>query len=89
MHAKFGEEEVQVPEKAARVYAMEQKRLLISALGLGVGVGIGVGRWTGGGQTGSDSSGLTPDRLEMELMRQVVEGKESNVTFEEFPYYLR
>jgi len=68
---------------------MEQKSLLMSALGvgLGVGLGLGVGRWTA--QGAADSSVLTTERLETELMRQVVDGKNSNVTFNEFPYFLR
>ncbi|KAJ4711984.1 P-loop containing nucleoside triphosphate hydrolases superfamily protein [Melia azedarach] len=43
---------------------MEQKHVLLSALGVGVG------------------------KTEKELLRQVVDGRESKVTFDEFPYYL-
>lgn len=74
---------------------MEQKSLLLSALGVGVGVGVGVGlglasgqnKWTGTGST--SSTGITLERIEKELLRQIVDGRESQVTFDEFPYYLR
>jgi hypothetical protein len=32
---------------------------------------------------------VTLERVEQELRRLVVDGKESKVTFDEFPYYLR
>ena len=74
---------------------MEQKHILLSALSVGVGVGVGLGlasgqtvsRWTGSGSGSSDA--LTAEKMEQELLRQVVEGRESKVTFDEFPYYLR
>ncbi|XP_034710021.1 calmodulin-interacting protein 111 [Vitis riparia] len=73
---------------------MEQKHILLSALSVGVGVGVGLGlasgqtvsRWTGSGSGSSDA--LTAEKMEQELLRQVVEGRESKVTFDEFPYYL-
>ncbi|KAL9337411.1 hypothetical protein Peur_069180 [Populus x canadensis] len=72
---------------------MEQKHMLLSALSVGVGVGMGLGlasgqkvsRWAGG--CGS-IDGVTAEQIEQELMRQVVDGRDSKVTFEEFPYYL-
>ncbi|KAG5229660.1 peroxisome biosynthesis protein [Salix suchowensis] len=72
---------------------MEQKHMLLSALSVGVGVGMGLGlasgqkvsRWAGG--CGS-VDGVTAEQIEQELMRQVVDGRDSKVTFEEFPYYL-
>ncbi|XWS48865.1 hypothetical protein CRYUN_Cryun13aG0113200 [Craigia yunnanensis] len=72
---------------------MEQKHILLSALNVGVGVGVGVGlglasghsKWTG---SGSDaSSGINLERMEKELLRQIVDGRESHVTFDQFPYY--
>ncbi|GMJ04429.1 DUO1-activated ATPase 1 [Hibiscus trionum] len=71
---------------------MEQKHILLSALGVGVGVGVGLGlasgqnKWTGSGST--SSTGITLERIEKELLRQVVDGRESQVTFDQFPYYL-
>lgn len=65
----------------------------MSALGLGLGVGIGlasgqtVSKWAGGAPT--QSSGMTAEKVAEELLRMVVDGRESKVTFEEFPYYLR
>uniref|UniRef100_A0A1D1XNV5 ATPase family AAA domain-containing protein 1-A n=1 Tax=Anthurium amnicola TaxID=1678845 RepID=A0A1D1XNV5_9ARAE len=74
---------------------MEQKHIItaLSAVGLGVGVGLGlasghtVSRWAAPIHP-SSSSGVTAERIEQELMRQVVDGKDSKVTFDEFPYYL-
>ncbi|KAL8534494.1 hypothetical protein ACS0TY_010493 [Phlomoides rotata] len=65
---------------------MEQKHVLLSALGVGVGVGLGLvsgstlGRWT--------AASTSADEIQLELLRLVVDGKNSEVTFEDFPYYL-
>ncbi|CAN6713126.1 unnamed protein product [Malus baccata var. baccata] len=72
---------------------MEQKGILLSALGVGMGVGVGLGlasgqtmsKWTG---NDTMSNGVTPDRVEQELLRQIVDGRDSKVTFDQFPYYL-
>ncbi|KAL0905872.1 hypothetical protein M5K25_024317 [Dendrobium thyrsiflorum] len=71
---------------------MEPKRMLMSALGLGLGVGVGLG--LAGSQTLGkwaapvQAAGVTADMIGEELMRLVTDGKESKVTFNEFPYYL-
>lgn len=71
---------------------MEQKHIFLSALSVGVGVGLGlssgqvVSKWVSGNRSPDEISG---EQIEQELMRQVVDGKDSKVTFEEFPYYLR
>ena len=73
---------------------MEQKHIFLSALGVGVGVGVGlglssgqaVGKWVAG-NTSSDE--ITGQKIEQELIRQLVDGRNSDVTFDEFPYYLR
>ncbi|KAH7686248.1 Adenosinetriphosphatase protein [Dioscorea alata] len=71
---------------------MEQKHLVMSALGVGIGVGVGLGLASGQSRWGSSGApvpaGVTAERIEQELMRLVVDGKESKVTFTEFPYYL-
>ncbi|KAJ0971497.1 hypothetical protein J5N97_019456 [Dioscorea zingiberensis] len=71
---------------------MEQKHLVMSAIGVGLGVGVGLGLASGQSRWGPSgaplSAGLTAERIEQELMRLVIDGKESQVTFEEFPYYL-
>ncbi|KAM3319897.1 putative protein isoform X1 [Capsicum chacoense] len=67
---------------------MEQKHVLLSALSVGVGVGLGlasgqaVNKWT------SAAEGITPDQIEQELRRLVVDGKHTKINFEDFPYYL-
>ncbi|XP_072994780.1 uncharacterized protein [Typha latifolia] len=65
---------------------MEQKHLLMSAfgVGIGVGVGLGVGKWA----APMSATGVTEENVEAELMRQVMDGRDSKVTFDEFPYYL-
>lgn len=71
---------------------MEQKRFLLSALGVGLGVGIGlvsgqtVSRWN---QSNDVVDGITVAQIELELLKLVIDGKSCNVTFEDFPYYLR
>ncbi|KAL5744726.1 hypothetical protein ACOSQ2_027842 [Xanthoceras sorbifolium] len=77
---------------------MEQKSLLLSALSVGVGVGVGLGlasgqsvsKWTGSSFSSLSSSmeGVNGEQIERELLRQVVDGKDSNITFDEFPYFL-
>ncbi|XP_047971842.1 uncharacterized protein LOC125214749 [Salvia hispanica] len=74
---------------------MEQKHVILSALGVGVGVGVGlglvsgstVGRWTANA-TCAAADGVSAQQIETELLRVVVDGKESGVSFEEFPYYV-
>ena len=73
---------------------MEQKGMLLSALSVGVGVGVGLG--LASGQTvskwaskSSADDGITGEQIELELMRQIIDGKLSKVTFDDFPYYLR
>ncbi|KAJ7952236.1 P-loop containing nucleoside triphosphate hydrolases superfamily protein [Quillaja saponaria] len=72
---------------------MEQKSILLSALSVGVGVGVGIG--LASGQTvskwaanNSSSNAITAERMEQEILRQIVDGRESRVTFDQFPYYL-
>nr|XP_029119106.1 lon protease homolog, mitochondrial isoform X3 [Elaeis guineensis] len=70
---------------------MEQKHILMSAVGLGLGVGLGlasgqtVSRWTAPARS---SSGMLAEKIEHELMRLVVDGRDSKITFNEFPFYL-
>ncbi|XP_021592203.1 uncharacterized protein LOC110599899 isoform X2 [Manihot esculenta] len=72
---------------------MEQKHFLLSALSVGVGVGVGLGlasgqgmsRWAGGNGSSDD---VSAEQIEQELIRQVLDGRDSKVTFDEFPYYL-
>ncbi|KAM0902472.1 hypothetical protein ACQ4PT_019291 [Festuca glaucescens] len=71
---------------------MEGKHMVMSAVGIGIGVGVGLGLasapWAGGGSGGPARAGVTLERVEQELRRLVVDGKDSKVTFDEFPYYL-
>ncbi|XP_074381107.1 uncharacterized protein LOC141721865 isoform X2 [Apium graveolens] len=68
---------------------MEQKHLYLSALSVGVGVGLGYAsgqRWSGA--SNAPIAGVNGDQIEMELLRLVQDGKDTKVTFEDFPYYL-
>lgn len=73
---------------------MEQKQIILSALSVGVGVGVGLGlssgqrvsKWVSGNRSPDE---ISEEQIEHELMRQVVDGRNSKVTFEEFPYYIR
>ncbi|KAL1342439.1 uncharacterized protein [Arachis hypogaea] len=70
---------------------MEQKHVLLSALTVGVGLGVGLGlssgqKWVGGGSHDSDE--LPGEQIVQELKKQIIDGKNSKVTFDEFPYYL-
>lgn len=67
--------------------------MVMSAVGIGIGVGVGLGLasapWAGGGSgSGPARAGVTLERVEQELRRLVVDGKDSKVNFDEFPYYL-
>ncbi|KAL0408114.1 UNVERIFIED_CONTAM: Spastin [Sesamum radiatum] len=71
---------------------MESKHMLMSALGVGIGVGVGlglasgqtVGKWAGA----SIPTGVSPQTMEQEMLSLVVNGRDSNATFDQFPYYL-
>ncbi|XP_012086803.1 putative cell division cycle ATPase [Jatropha curcas] len=71
---------------------MEQKHIILSALSVGVGVGVGLGLASGqtvGKWTGRPSlTAITAENLEQEILRLVIDGRESGVTFDHFPYYL-
>ncbi|CAO2179149.1 unnamed protein product [Urochloa humidicola] len=70
--------------------------LFSSALGVGVGVGVGVGLGllsaglAPSAPSGDEfsSGGASPEELQAELLRLVVHGRDSGVTFADFPYYL-
>jgi hypothetical protein len=72
---------------------MEGKSVVMSALGIGIGVGVGLGLasapWAGGASASARAAGVTVERVEQDLRRLLVDGANSKVTFDEFPYYLR
>ncbi|AQK91114.1 P-loop containing nucleoside triphosphate hydrolase superfamily protein [Zea mays] len=71
---------------------MEAKSVVMSALGIGIGVGVGLGLasapWAAGASASSRAAGVTVDRVEQDLRRLLVDGADTKVTFDEFPYYL-
>ncbi|KAL5984717.1 hypothetical protein ACLOJK_041339 [Asimina triloba] len=70
---------------------MDNKQILVSALSVGLGVGVGIGLASGhtvSKWASSTSTGITAERIEQELLRQIVDGRDSNIKFDEFPYYL-
>ncbi|KAL1569133.1 peroxisomal biogenesis factor 6-like [Salvia divinorum] len=73
---------------------MESRHVMMSALGVGIGVGVGlglasgtqaVGKWAGGA---ADANGLSPLIMEEEMIGLIGNGRDYNVTFDQFPYYL-
>lgn len=74
---------------------MEQRSLLASAVGMGVGVGLGLAsvRWAKPAQAAEGGSGgAGAAEVEAELRRLLVDGRDSEVTFDEFHHrhcYLR
>jgi hypothetical protein len=71
---------------------MEHGSLFASAIGVGVGVGIGLvsARLTADPISGAGGDGRAAGaEVEAELRRLVIKGRESGVTFDDFPYYLR
>ncbi|XP_071687022.1 uncharacterized protein [Rutidosis leptorrhynchoides] len=71
---------------------MDQGRAFVGALsvGIGIGVGLGVGRTVNRLTSANDPStnGLTPQMMEREMVSMIMDGRDSKVTFNEFPYYL-
>ncbi|GAU42731.1 hypothetical protein TSUD_287860 [Trifolium subterraneum] len=69
---------------------MEQKHVLLSALSVGVGLGVGLGlssgqtvqKWVGGNRDFDEVSG---EQIVEELKRLLIDGKDSKVTFDDFP----
>ncbi|KAL8263854.1 hypothetical protein R6Q59_021984 [Mikania micrantha] len=67
-------------------------RAFVSALSVGIGIGVGLGvgrtvnRFTGGGD--SLANGITPQVMEREMLSMIIDGRDSKITFYEFPYYL-
>lgn len=65
--------------------------MLMSALGVGIGVGVGLGLASGSQAVSkwAGSDAITPYTMEMEMLSLLSNGRDSNVTFDQFPYYLR
>lgn len=68
--------------------------MLFSALSVGVGLGVGLGLSTGQAVqkwvVGScESDEISGEQIVLELNNRVIDGKNSKVTFDDFPYYLR
>ncbi|KAK7270455.1 hypothetical protein RIF29_23604 [Crotalaria pallida] len=70
---------------------MEQKNVLLSAFSVGVGLGLGlssgqvVQKWVGGKRHSHDD--ISEEQIMHELKNQVLDGKDSQVTFDQFPYF--
>lgn len=61
----------------------------MSAIGVGLGVGIGLASGQAVVKWATPPLHSPADAVEAELRRLIVDGKESGVTFSDFPYYLR
>ncbi|KAK6130003.1 hypothetical protein DH2020_036252 [Rehmannia glutinosa] len=66
---------------------MESKHVLMS-LGVGIGVGVGLGLASGTQTVGKGAGGVSAHTMEQEMLSLVANGRDSNVTFDQFPYYL-
>ncbi|EPS63205.1 hypothetical protein M569_11581, partial [Genlisea aurea] len=62
---------------------MESKHLLV---GVGIGMGVGIGLAFGKRDFAGDR--ISPQRMEQEMLSLVVDGRDSDVTFDRFPYFL-
>lgn len=58
-----------------------------SRVGIGLASGKAVSKWRG--DAASASKGTSLETMEQELLEQVIDGRESGVTSDQFPYYLR
>ncbi|XP_054777821.1 suppressor protein of bem1/bed5 double mutants-like isoform X2 [Prosopis cineraria] len=67
---------------------MEHSQVLLSALSIGVGVGARLGLSSRLGWNLNSSEELWNEQVEQELLRNVIDGKECQETFQDFPYYL-
>ncbi|KAL3652740.1 hypothetical protein CASFOL_002421 [Castilleja foliolosa] len=73
---------------------MESKQMLMSVLGVGIGVGVGLGLASGSKSVSklagvpAPPAGVTPHIMEQEMLNLVSNGRDTNVTFDKFPYYL-
>ncbi|KAF7022864.1 hypothetical protein CFC21_035499 [Triticum aestivum] len=67
---------------------MEHGSLLASAVTVGVGVGIGLVSARLTAASTPEDGGVAGAEVEAELRRLVVDGLDSGVTFDDFPYYL-
>ncbi|KAI9105190.1 hypothetical protein K1719_022719 [Acacia pycnantha] len=67
---------------------MEHKQVFLSALSVGVGIGAGLGLSSGLGGIRDSGDKLYDEQIVQELLRLVIDGKECEETFQEFPYYL-
>ncbi|KAK4253994.1 hypothetical protein QN277_009432 [Acacia crassicarpa] len=67
---------------------MENKQVFLSALSVGVGIGAGLGLSSGLGGIRESGGKLYDEQIVLELLRLVIDGKECEETFQEFPYYL-
>lgn len=82
-------------ERAAReaAAAMDHSSSILASAAVGIGVGVGLGlasaRFSAAGRNPGPTGGPTPAEVEAELRRLIVEGRNTGVTFDDFPYYLR
>ncbi|KAJ3671045.1 hypothetical protein LUZ60_008471 [Juncus effusus] len=60
----------------------------MSAIGVGLGMGIGLASGQAVAKWAAPPAVSAVDGVEAELRRLVVDGKESQITFDDFPYYL-
>jgi hypothetical protein len=71
---------------------IDQIGILLEALSVGIGLCVGLAIWVvvgfGGDHVSNQVSSKDQTVME-ELMKLVIDGKDSEITFDKFPYYLR
>lgn len=67
---------------------MEEKQVLLSSFAIWAGLNLGVGIYAGVKHY-NQSNQLHEDQIVKGLMKLVTNGKDYDVTFDKFPYYLR
>jgi len=66
-----------------------EKNVLLSVFSVVIGLIVGLGIWFGFGGDSDDSNHISENQIVKGLKKLVIDGKDSKVTFDDFPYYLR
>lgn len=66
-----------------------EKDVLLSVFSVVIGLIVGLGIWFGFGGDSDESNHISENQIVKGLKKLVIDGKDSKVTFDDFPYYLR
>lgn len=65
-----------------------EKDVLLSVFSVVIGLIVGLGIWFGFGGDSDESNHISENQIVKGLKKLVIDGKDSKVTFDDFPYYL-